>query len=136
MSYYLRPAETTFKQMTDASIYQTVPVQNTWYTVLPSTLNARIKCVDMRVNTTSENLECQIIVDGVTITFNQASAGAGTWYHSQSFDRYNNNAIIGGDSNGQDIVPIEGRNVQVRIRKTTANGTGTLECRVRYDVLT
>lgn len=123
----------TFQRKTDAVLAQANPVQNTWYTVLNTTLNAQIYYMIAIVATTGETLEARVTVDGLTYTGTQV-ATAGTYYFfyidvvgsivwQPALSQYPASGLVGA---------IEGRNIKIEIRKTTAAGTGTITATVMY----
>jgi len=124
--------ELTFQQQADAALTQASPEQNKWYTVLDTTANVRLYSVNLAVEDTAETLAVRITIDGRTLTGTQA-ATAGTWYYAYSLVSsaealsYTSSIVM-----AMYYAPLEGRSVKVEVRKTTANGTGNLLCRVKY----
>lgn len=124
-----------------ATLNQANPVQNTWYTVLDTTLNCRIWAILIQIDTTGETLDVQITVDGQVIPSSGAVCVAGNAYE-----------ICFGYSGALGVLPIdnlvpfdvgspfsryrayliEGRSVKVEVRKTTAAGAGNLRAEVQY----
>jgi hypothetical protein len=123
--------ELTFKHQPDATLVQAAPVQNTWYTILDTTLNCCLYSVTILVWTTGETLEVRVTIDGQILT-GSVAATATTYYYVHLFLYAAGFAI---DTNVFPIgkyMPLEGRSVKVEVRKTTAAGTGTLEGRAIY----
>lgn len=114
-------------------------VQDTWYDILPATDNVMIYRVGVGVATTGENLECQFIVDGETIGA-MASVGCAlnTDYEAvlvpRAINRNDNIQIIARRDFNEPML-LEGKSVQVQVRKTTNNGNGNLCGIVMYGVL-
>jgi len=121
----------TFQVQTEAALAQANPVQNTWYTVLDTTLNAKLFFVTAQIATTGEDINMKITIDGLTYTVSSVAFTAGTLYDAQI--RAGNSAIF----TATRPTPVfsggfEGRSVKVEIRKTTANGAGNLNSWVTY----
>jgi len=115
---------------TPATLSQAAAVQNTWYTILDTTENIRVYQVVGRILTTGEDLEVQITVDGETIACTGVSCVAGSTYYiikqnANDADKFT--LVVRED---EEMYPqaylIEGRSVKIEIRKTSANGAGTL----------
>jgi len=129
MSLDLKTKRLTFMHQPDAVLSQVEPVQNQWYTVLNSTRECRLYSFTVLVWTTNETLEVRITIDGVVL-LGSVEANHTTYYyvHHQLYA-----AGLAIDSNifllGK-YAPLEGRNVKVEVRKTTAAGSGTLDARV------
>jgi hypothetical protein len=117
---------------TPTVVSQAAAVQNTWYPLLAATACRVIKCV-VTIDTANETLETRIIVDGITINpipvacialqnnkaFLTLSALAGViqvQLQPNSIGSYDDTQYL-----------IEGRSVAIDMRKTTANGAGTLK---------
>ena len=109
----------------DAVLSQVTPVQNTWYTVLATKINARLLQIACKVATTGETLELSIVIDGKTITASLAATAGTLYYYDLAIS---DTGLSASPVTAQPAKPfiIEGRNVQVQIRKTTAAGTGTI----------
>jgi len=127
--------ELTFEHQADATLSQANPTQNNWYTVLAATANVRVIGITVRVATTGETLQCEIVVDGVTLGIVDLAAVADTDYwvvlYTASTGLFTYMIAVTDDRLNRPFL-IEGRNVRVRVRKTTANGTGTLASCVSY----
>lgn len=123
--------ELTFELQEDATLAQAPPVQNTWYTILDTTLNVRIYGVDIKVEDDNETLQVRITVDGQTKTGSKACT-ADTSYDVRF--PYTGGVLIIDSTIRMDYSTfmIEGRSVKIEIRKTTATGTGTLRGRAQY----
>ena len=123
-----------FKQQPPAVLDQPNPVQNTWYTVLESARDVRIILIVCGVLTTDETIALRLTVDGVVRTWTLAATAGQTNYVGLM-------ATLTGILLQYTTVAsllmyrsfmVEGRNVKVEIRKTTAAGTGNLQCLVDY----
>jgi hypothetical protein len=108
-----------------ATLSQAAPAQNTYYNVLAATLNVTLYSVQVAVATTGETLQVAFVIDGQTFTGTQAAV-AGTTYYAYltpagaiGFSTTASPAFNG-------TVPLSGRSVQVKVEKTTNNGTGTI----------
>jgi len=124
--------------MLPARIDQAAPVQNTWYTVLDTTLNVIVYTISVRVETTGETLEARITADGNVYTTSIAAVAATTyWIIAQHPEP--NLPVTASDYSGvscaaQYFTHIEARSIKVEVRKTTAAGAGNLRARVNYGV--
>lgn len=117
----------------DAVINQAAPVQNTWYTVLAANDDVIVISAEMQVAVAAETLECEIVVDGNTLVGAQAAAVAATPYYL---------SLAGAVANALQatiVDPlltraylIEGQNIRVRIRKTTAAGANNISAIVKW----
>lgn len=132
-----------FEYQTPATLVQVAPVQNTWYDILETTTNIRLYGVSVEVLTTGETLEVRLIIDGVTYTASVAAV-AGTDYHlymnwdpTVTVTGLSTNpclvVAIGGPSGNYRGIFLDGRSVRVSVRKTTANGAGTINGLVQYE---
>lgn len=123
----------TFQDQADAMFNQ-VAEQNTWYTILDTTLNARIYAIQLKIATADETLEVRITSDGITRSGSAACTKDITYYVYLSGGTTNQNELtIGTSSYGAfRNMPLEARSVKVEVRKTTAAGANTLTGRVVY----
>ena len=131
MSLDKQTRKQTFEHQPDAHLAQENPVQNTWYTVLDVTRDCKVYAVTVLVWTTNETLEVRVTIDGQVLVGSIAASHTTYYYvHHQLYA-----AALAIDGNvfllGK-YAPIEGRNVKVEVRKTTAAGSGILECRVNH----
>jgi len=121
----------TFIHQTDATLDQAAPAQNTWYTVLNTTINCRIISIAIKVADTGETLEIQLTVDGQVLTVSQAAV-ANTWYNLL-LDANNSSIYLStADYMRQRAFLLEARSVKFEVRKTTAAGAGTISSRIMY----
>jgi len=128
--------ELTFQLQPDAVLTQVNPVQNTWYTILDTTLNAKIYFVRESIATTVEDIEVRFTVDGQVF----ACAGGITqivdtgyyWFLANDgvYSYNSSNSVMLNNTGSQETM--EFRSVKVEIRKTTNAGAGTLTARLRY----
>lgn len=122
------------KQQADAVLAQATPVQNTWYTVLDTTINCRVIIISTRIVTTAETLEIRLTLDG-EVYIGSIAATADQPY----FPAFYGYSVTGSllllttiDSSIYRSFLCEARSVKVEVRKTTATGTGTLCGKVIY----
>jgi len=101
------------------------PVQNTYYTILVTTANVRIDGLMITVETTGEDLQILLTIDGQTITKTLACV-AGTRYLVVLTANQEIYYRLPASSLNEDSKSWEGRSQQIQIRKTTANGIGTI----------
>jgi len=123
--------ELTFQHQADATLSQANPEQNTWYTLLDTTLNALIYAISVRVATTDETIAVRITVDGQVYTGSTAQT-KDTWYYWYIRVRDGTMEASSLTVGVAYIGPLEGRSVKIEVRKTTAAGTGTITGRVIY----
>lgn len=113
----------------DAELNQAAPVQNTWYTILEQS-NCRLYRVAVNIEDTNETLEVRFTVDDQTTTPVGVACNHSTTYHVYiSADAINRNILTNLDTSAANIrfaFLIEGKNVKVEVRKTTAAGAGNL----------
>lgn len=115
----------------DAALSQANPVQNTWYTILNTTLMVKCWSIIGYVATTGETIEVRATIDGQVLTGSQAAV-AGTpygWYKDPL-----SSALYTDTNYASQFVmcPFECKSLKVEIRKTTAAGAGNLNGRVTY----
>ena len=113
---------------------QANPVNGTWYTIGLTDgvmTNAIIYDVAVNVEDTNETLGIQILIDGKVIPPSTLAATHSTTYHAfKILSAIAREGRIG--LTGSAEVPrlgaylIEGKSVEVQVRKTTAAGTGNL----------
>jgi len=127
-----------FEYQAPATLNQASPVQNTWYTILDATANARVYGISVNVEDADETLELKITRDGQTLTGSVAAT------HSSSYEAH---LRVRGINRDVTVVLqtttiaeykaflIEGLSIKVEIRKTTATGAGNLTGAVDYGVL-
>ena len=121
----------TFKHQPDAVLSQLEPVQNQWYPVLETSRECRLYSLTILVWTASETLEVRVTVDGVVLV-GSVSATHTTYYYVHHQLYASGLTIDGNIFLLGKYTPLEGRNVKVEVRKTTAAGSGTLDARVVY----
>jgi len=121
----------TFEDQPDATLSQVNPVQNQWYTILDSKKECKVYAITVLVWTTGETLEVRVIIDG-KVLMGSVNASATTYYYVHH-QLYGSALIVDGNIFllGH-YSPLEGREVKVEVRKTTAAGSGTLDARVVY----
>jgi len=120
-----------FQHQPDIVLSQANPVQNQWYTLLPTTPNVRIYWIYLSVAATGETLDVRLIIDGVTYTIGGFAATAGTVYliylGAYGILYYSTSTVMAAY-----YAPLDGRSVSIEVRKTTAAGSGTITARVVY----
>jgi hypothetical protein len=131
--YHPAPIKYIYQHQADASIDQAAPAQNTWYTVLNTTVGGvRIIIAEIEVATAAETLELEIVIDGNTLT-----AAAAVNFATPYFWRFNSGWADTQflDANEPSLYRpfvIEGASVGIRARKTTANGAGNLKSVIKW----
>lgn len=117
-----------------ATLNQAAPVQNTYYTILDTTLHCRIWSVSVLIATTGEDLNLRITIDGEIIVGTTLAAANDTNYYMRK--RLNATGMAytldSTDYGSTNAFQFEGRSVKIEVRKTTANGAGNLKGCVAY----
>jgi len=117
-----------------AQINQAAPIQNTWYTVLAATgVYTHLHYVCLAVLVAGETLECEITCDGVVEVATIAAVAGNLYSISYSDQAGNADAFFPWGAERYDL-NLEGHNIQVRIRKTTAAGAGNLQCKAIFSL--
>jgi hypothetical protein len=132
MSYVRTSGSIQVPKFKSAKLNQALPVQNTWYTVADLKNVAFNNSIAHMVETTGETVELEVTLDDEPAVSDTNANTAGTGYKANvvgDTDLWIN--MTGGlPYMGQDWIYC--KSVKVRIRKTTANGTGNLKCSVYY----
>ena len=126
-----------FEYQTPATLDQAAPVQNTWYTILPTTSNVLIHHIATNIEDTNETVEIQITIDGETITGSVAQTHSDNYYWFWAADAISQTDVM---ESSNDIryatnQVIQGKSIKIEARKTTAAGVGNLTGIVIYGVL-
>lgn len=119
----------------DAILNQAAPVQNTWYTILDTTINAILHGVTFAIITTDETLEVKITIDGNSYTASQAATASTTYQAYFAADYTGKYLTTVADTISPILwrkIGISCRSLKVEIRKTTATGAGNLRAAVTY----
>ena len=121
----------------DATLDQAAAVQNTWYTVLPTSVDARIVFLHYIIIGNNETVEYELTVDGVTRVGTYASIAATDYWPilGYTYGYANSLNVRVADRNAANYTFFEGRSVRVRMRKTTAAGATTLRSLVVWERL-
>lgn len=116
----------------DAFLGVVNPVQNTWYTVLETT-RARVYGMAFLVHTTGETIEMRLTLDGVAYTGSHAATAETDYLFFKALESPTLRPRLPENSHIEGVVSVlEGRVVKVEVRKTTANGTGSILSRVTW----
>jgi hypothetical protein len=122
-------------RLQSAIITQALPVQNTWYTVLDTTPNLELISIQVIVYDTGETIEVEATIDGVVKTASQAE-GANSPF---AYYTWNVGAVATGLNTAENGMicfggyrSVQCQSAKIRVRKTTAAGTGNLCCHVAY----
>lgn len=125
-----------WEEQPDAVLIQANPVQNTWYTVLdtsllPTAIGVEFLFHSFKIATVGETIYVRWTVDGnVRFGIKAAVADLDYYVHKDFLTAYL------GETTAIHLTgiyaPIVGKSLKVEARKTTANGTGTLSSRVTY----
>jgi len=129
-----------YEYQAPAVLNQATPVQNTWYVILAAADNVRVYGIAVNIEDVNETIEVQITVDGETIAAVGFAASHSTTYYAKMVeDAINRTDLIdltsGVTVRSDRAFLIEGHNVKVEARKTTATGTGNLTGIVTHGVL-
>jgi hypothetical protein len=75
----------TYQHQSDAVLSQSNPASNTWYTILPATLNCELTTIRLRIGNgtagTVQSLQVDMIVDGVDMSATVNNPTANTYYY-------------------------------------------------------
>ena len=100
--------------------------QNTWYSVLDFTLDARVLWLWIQMDTAVEDLELRLTIDGKILVGAQAQAVIGTIYYAY-IGRFSDSLQITANATPLGFYGAwEGKSIKVEMRKTSAAGAGTL----------
>lgn len=116
-----------------ATLDQAAPVQNTWYTILSTTVNCRLETLGVYVATTGETLEVRATIDGQTIASSGFAAAANTIYFiGRGIDVNGGLEKLAEATSANTIFYgaaflFEAKSIKVEVRKTTAAGAGNLK---------
>jgi hypothetical protein len=127
----------TFQHQPISVFSQAAPVQNTWYTVLDTTLNVKIYSIRYGVATTQETLGLELTIDGVVWTDEFVTPADTAKYLALNnyYQGYLTNAVDLSAPIGMPVYgsfPLECRSFKMRIRKTTLAGNGAFVGRIVY----
>lgn len=127
----------TWQHQPDAAISQANPVSATLYTVLPTTRNVRILCINASVVwavTQPTPLEVIVTIDGQPLTFTQVNPVSASNYQITIWPHLAEAAGVFQATNPTvKSFDLEGRSVRVQIRITWAVTQPTpLICRVKW----
>ena len=129
--------QSVFTYQTPATLNQAGPVQNQWYTILPTTTNAAIYHICVMVATQAEDLELRITIDGQTIEGGANSAAGADmqcliFLSAITLTNKISMVVAASDFNDNQGIRLEGRSITVEVRKTSAVGAGNLYGIVSY----
>lgn len=129
-----------FERQAPATLNQATPVQNTYYTILDTTKNARIYQIAINIEDVGETLQVKVTIDGQTIESDAVSVAHSTIIYVHSYpDAINRTEKMTLKSAIGDFTArpfeFEGKSVKIEVKKTTANGAGNLTGIVSYGVL-
>jgi len=129
--------ELIYEYQPPALLDQAAPIQNQWYTVLEET-NVRVYKAASTVMTVGENLEMQIHIDGELIEGAATPVGAGVTFLAHLYANASTlldfvflSSIAGVNYYGPAFL-VEGKEVKIEVRKTTAAGAGNLRAIVMW----
>lgn len=113
-------------------------VQNIWYEV-GHLYDALVYSFGINIEDTNETLQGRLTVDGVVITSDSLNATHSTDYYGKivpnSIDRVDRLIFSTTSCNLMNYSPLQGRDILIEVRKTTAAGAGNLTSCVQYGVL-
>ena len=135
-----KPGKGMFEYQAPAVLNQAGPNINQWYDILPETENVRIYRIGCGVLLANETLAVQILIDGQVIDGVGFVCAFGVDHYAYMYSAgigrtdniYLSNVVA---DEMHKAFMIEGRVVQVQMRKTTANGAGNLSGIVMYGQL-
>lgn len=133
MTYVRRGAGAKTIYQREVSFTQAAPVQNDWYTALHKN-NIALRLLGCKVADVGEDLEVEIITDGKTITWSDAAvAGTNYWLGLKATLTSTYPTDSTSYNVGANEAVVRGQDVEVRIRKTSNNGAGTLTVFAMYE---
>jgi len=115
-----------------------VAVQNTWYTILPTTEDVRILEMMFQLTGFAETIEYELTVDGSTRVGTEACIVLPAEYYPIVGYRYPDANLLKFrtvDRNAALYQAVEGHSVRIRMRKTTAAGATTVQAVVFWERL-
>lgn len=119
-----------FEYQETAHLIQAAPVQNTFYTILEEDGGIRVYQIGARIADTGETLNLRVTVDGQVRNAEAVACNADTDYQDlpyiQSLAGVITDKLTNNVNKQYNAFTLEGHSVKVEIRKTTANGAGTL----------
>lgn len=129
-----------FEFQTPSTLDQAGPVQNTYYPILDIDELARVYRIGVNIEDADEDLQVRITVDGQVIDGDQITATHSTKYHcylyANAIGKVIKNTINTSVAYSSYMAfLLEGHEIKVEVRKTTANGAGKLTGIVAYGVL-
>lgn len=131
----ISPLSNVFQLQAEAVLNQAGAVQNTWYTILDTTLNARIVRLNVACTVANETVQVRLTVDGQTITSNDALTAGTTynivWVENAAAGTVNLTVTTTAATMSTSFL-IEGRSIKIEIRKTTAAGASALLAKAIY----
>jgi hypothetical protein len=128
-----------FEYQAPAILNQAAPIQNTWYTLLDTTPNARIYGIGVNIEDANETLELRITVDSQILLSTKAATHSTTYTIKNEYNAVTRTVVLIADTNQSQLALgitfiCEGHSVKIEIRKTTATGAGNLMGVVSYGV--
>lgn len=129
--------ELTFERQPIAALNQDPPVEDTYYTILDTTANAKIYCIATKQKNDEasvENLQLKITIDGETIETTTRGHASNTW-NFWYFELHDDELTVTTSETSAMVstMPFEGRSVKIEVRQTTDVGTNAeLDGRVHY----
>lgn len=121
----------TLEVQPDASIVQSSPVQNTWYTVVDIIGSIRLSGIAVSIADTNETLEVKLTMDGNSYT-GSIAATAGTSYRVIPYVYAPGTGLLLTSSTIINSNILESKSLKVEVRKTTEAGTGDMSATVQY----
>lgn len=119
----------------NAALLDQTAVQNIWYTVISQTGNVKLNILCFSMETANETVEVELTLSGHTETYLQ-SAIAGTVYKLIALNTSTDtvDTYIETSSSYSACTMLEGYDLVVRARKTTAAGANKLRVKVAYQI--
>ena len=132
-----RPGRFQYEKAAIATITQT-PVAGTWYTILDTTVNDRVKYIATKQKNDevgAEDVEVRVTADGVVLVgaVAQADDTWSYWYLTPTADTFTAGVAI---VNAAYYTDFRAQSIKVEVRQTSAVGTTPiLDGRVQYATL-
>jgi len=125
----------TYQLQVDSYLNQAGAVQNTWYTVLDTTLDVILYFAMFLCTVANETVEFRWTVDG-NVYVGTRDAVFGTFYYA--YKNPGNGTTLNTDTDiimGMRFSPLYAQSLKIEIRKTTNAGASALQSRITYGKL-
>lgn len=134
-----RLAQKVFELQEPVLFDQAAPNQNQWYPVF-NELNCRIYGLACSVTVNNETIEVRAVIDGIQVGAQARAAAVGTYYWGYKYIHPDAQIVIialgaGDNESAIHSYMMEGRHVEIDMRKTTLAGAGNIRMVVDWGQL-